>query len=66
MVLLKEDVIDIIHAKAAEQTLYERDPIATVYDYVGGHVDDAHEIGTSDGEIHFARRICDLVGIKYK
>ena len=68
MALLDQDMVAKLISLAKDKTIYDNedeDEDVVIDDFAGGNVDDAYNIGQSDGEIYLARRILGSMGIDW-
>lgn len=64
---LSDDFINYLKKKARRVYFGEgndEDPV--IYDYCGGNVDDAYQMGVDDGETQAARGVLEALGIGWK
>ena len=62
---MKQEIIDKLLLHAKKKLLHDNED-ACVYDYSGGNVDDAYEIGERDGYTEFARELLTDLGLTYE
>lgn len=58
---MDEKVLEFISKAAKRESIFDDEEFPVIDDYVGGNVDDAFHLGSSEGEILFARRILKMI-----
>lgn len=69
MAILDQDMVAKLISLAKDKTIYDNedeDEDVVIDDFAGGNVDDAYNIGRSDGEIYLAREILASLGVDWK
>jgi hypothetical protein len=55
-----EKLLEVLRAKAIQTANFD-DEEFFVDDWAGGNIDDAYTLGSSDGEIAFARQLIEIL-----
>ena len=61
---MKSETLKLLKNQASRVAKSEESGFS-IYDWAGGNIDDAYELGADDADIYFARQILELEQIKY-